>query len=255
LVLWKLVLATGEPVAGPSVSNGSWPVELARRWVYSGSPAAGWFGLAGGLVPSICYTLGCLMGMDALDLTFRLEKQLGIKISQAEGIAVLFDTAGTIHRYLISKLQGEYQQVPRIEPLFKEVADAVNRITGWWRLTSSLDLNRRFSPATRAANWQALEDALGMSLPQLQQPADGEFPKTPRKCDSVISLTYWIVEHHPERVEWFPVSCERTGKMSTHQFSEDEVWAILCECICDALGVKPEEITPDSRMVEDLGMN
>jgi len=206
-------------------------------------------------VPSICYTLGCLMGMDALDLTFRLEKQLGIKISQAEGIAVLFDTAGTIHRYLISKLQGEYQQVPRIEPLFKEVADAVNRITGWWRLTSSLDLNRRFSPATRAANWQALEDALGMSLPQLQQPADGEFPKTPRKCDSVISLTYWIVEHHPERVEWFPVSCERTGKMSTHQFSEDEVWAILCECICDALGVKPEEITPDSRMVEDLGMN
>ena len=73
--------------------------------------------------------------------------------------------------------------------------------------------------------------------------------------DSVISLTYWIVEHHPERVEWFPVSCERTGKMATHQFTEDEVWAILCECICRALGVKPEEITPDSRMVEDLGMN
>lgn len=143
------------------------------------------------------------MGIDALDLTFRLEKQLDIKISRPEGIAVLFDTAGTIHRYLVSKLQGEYRQVPRIEPVFKEVADAVNRITGWWRLTSSLDLNRRFSPATRAANWQALEDALGMSLPKLEQPADDEFPKIPRQCDSVISLTYWIVEHHPERVEWF----------------------------------------------------
>jgi acyl carrier protein len=201
------------------------------------------------------HTLGCLMGMDALDLTFRLEKQLGIKISRAEGIAVLFDTAGTIHRYLVSKLQGEYRQVPRIEPVFKEVADAVNRIKGWWRLTSSLDLNRRFSPATRAANWRALEAALGLPLPDLEQPAGKEIPKIPRKCDSVISLTYWIVEHHPERVEWFPVSCERTGKMATHQFSEGELWAILCECICDALGVKPEEITPDSRMVEDLGMN
>jgi len=200
-------------------------------------------------------TLGCVMGIDALDLTFRLEKRLGIKISWAEGIAVLFDTAGTIHRYLVSKLRGGYRQVPRIEPLFKEVADAVNRITGWWRLTSSLDLNRRFPPATRAANWQALEGALGISLPQLEQPADDEFPKIPRQCDSVISLTYWIVEHHPERVEWFPVSCERTGKMATHQFREDEVWAILCECICDALGVKPEEITPESRMIEDLGMN
>ena len=195
------------------------------------------------------------MGIDALDLTFRLEKRLGIKISTAEGVAGVFNTAGTIHRYLVAKVQGESRQLPRIEPLFVEVSRAVNRITGWWRLTSSLDLNRRFSPATRAANWQALEGALGVSLPQLEHPAEDEFPKIPRQCDSVISLTYWIVEHHPERAEWFPVNCERTGKMAAHQFSEDEVWAILCECICDALGVKPEEVTPESRMVEDLGMN
>lgn len=195
------------------------------------------------------------MGIDALDLTFRLEKRLGIKISWAEAVAGVFNTAGTLHGYLVAKLQGEYRELPRIDPLFLEVSQAVNRITGWWRLTSSLDLNRRFSPTTRAANWHALEDALGLSLPELEQTADDKFPKIPRKCDSVISLTYWIVEHHPERVEWFPASCERHGKMAAHQFSEDEVWAILCECICDALGVKPEEVTPDSRMIEDLGMN
>jgi acyl carrier protein len=200
-------------------------------------------------------TLGCVMGIDALDLTFRLEKRLGIKISQAEAVAGVFNTAGTLHRYLVAKVQGEYRKVPRIEPLFWEVSKAVNRITGRWRFTSSLDLNRRFPPATRAANWQALEAALGMSLPPLEQPSDDEFPKIPRKCDSVISLTYWIVEHHPERVEWSPVICERTGKMAGYQFSDDEVWAILCECICDALGVKPEEVTTDSRMIEDLGMN
>ena len=45
------------------------------------------------------------------------------------------------------------------------------------------------------------------------------------------------------------------GKMATHAWTEQEVWDILSECICDALGVKPEEVTPDSRMVEDLGMN
>lgn len=54
------------------------------------------------------------MGLDALDLMFRLEKRFGIKISQAERFAVLFDTAGTIHRYLIAKLHGEYQEVPHV---------------------------------------------------------------------------------------------------------------------------------------------
>ena len=134
------------------------------------------------------------MGIDALDLAFRLEKRFDINIRREEALAVLFDTAGTIHRYLVAKLQGEYQQAPRIEPLFTEVSGAVNRITGRWRLTSSLDLNRRFSSATRAASWQALEKALGISLPQLEHLADEEFPKIPRQCDSVISLTYWIVE-------------------------------------------------------------
>jgi acyl carrier protein len=43
-----------------------------------------------------------ITGIDALDLAFRLEKRFGIKISQAEGMAVLFDTPGTIHRFLIA---------------------------------------------------------------------------------------------------------------------------------------------------------
>jgi len=195
-----------------------------------------------------------VMGLDALDLAFRLEKRLGIKISRAEGQAILFDTAGTIHRYLVAKLQGEYQQAPRIEPLFLEVSRAVNRLTGWWRLTTSLDLNKRFPPANRAANWRSLEETLGVPLPELEQSADEAFPRISRQCDSVMSLSYWIAEQHPKRIEWFDVSCERTGKMATHQWNEDEVWQILRECICDALGVKPEEVTHDARMVEDLGM-
>ena len=152
-------------------------------------------------------------------------------------------------------MNGDCRDVARIEPLFIEVADAVNRIAGRWRLTSSMDLNRRFSPANRATRWQALEEALGVSLPKLEDSADGEARRIPRQCDSLIALTYWIAEHYPERVEWLPVSCERTGKLASHTWTEQEVWDILCECICDALGVKPEEVTPDARMVEDLGMN
>jgi hypothetical protein len=66
---------------------------------------------------------------------------------------------------------------------------------------------------------------------------------------------YWIAEHYPERAEWIPVSCERTGKMASRTWTEQEVWDVLRECICDALGVKPEQVTKDARMIEDLGMN
>jgi acyl carrier protein len=195
------------------------------------------------------------MGIDALDLVFRLEKRLGITISRHEAIATLFDTVGTIQHFLVAKLNGECRSVPSTESLFKEVVKAVNQITGRWRLTSSLDLNTRFPPATRAANWQALEEALGITLPKLENSADGVAPTIPQRYSSIIALTYWIAEQYPERVEQIPVNCERTGKMACRTWTDEEVWDILRECICDALGVKPEEVTPDARLVEDLGMN
>jgi hypothetical protein len=67
-------------------------------------------------------------------------------------------------------------------------------------------------------------------------------------------LSYWIATNHPDCVEWIDVSCQRKGKMATHQWTEVEVWDVLRECISDSLGVKPEEVTRDARMVEDLGM-
>ena len=194
------------------------------------------------------------MGIDALDLAFRLEKRFGVVITRDEAYAALFHTVGHLQRNLVAKLNGKCRDVPRIEPLVMEIAEAVNRIAGRWKLTFSLDLNKRFPPATRAAKWEALETALRVSLPKLEESSDGEPARIPPQCDSLIALTYWIAEHHPERVEWVAVSGERKGKMAAYTWTEQEVWDILRECICDALGVKPEEVTPDARMVEDLGM-
>lgn len=192
------------------------------------------------------------MGLDMLDLIFRVEKQFGIRISQAEGMAVFGGTAGMIHRYLVARLKGEYQETPDIQPLFREVTEAVRCVAKRWRL--SADLNRRFPAATRGESWRALENALGITLPPLEQPADEALPRIPRQCDSIVSLTYWIVEHHPERLQWIPVSCARTGDMADRQWSDEEVWTILRECISDALGVSADQVACDSRMIEDLGM-
>jgi hypothetical protein len=194
------------------------------------------------------------MGLDALDLTYRLEQRFGITIQRQEAMAVLFDTAGTIHRYLVGKLHGDYHQTPHIEPLFIEVSKAVNRIRGRWKLTSSLDLSKLFSPTKRSSQWKALEQALEVSLPPLEHSEHEPHPSIPRQCHSILSLTYWIADHRPERVEWFPVSCERKGETATHEWSEEEIWTVLRECICNVLYVKPQDVVYDARMVEDLGM-
>lgn len=189
------------------------------------------------------------MGLDAIELIFRLEKELGVKIPKDE-VAGAFFTAGTVHRYLVAKLHGKHQEVPDIMPLYQEVDVAVNRITGRWKLTRTLNLNKRFPPEVRAEKWNAMERALGISLPELEHSS-----RIPRECDSTVALTFWLVEHFPERVQWFPVGCERIGTMANRQWSEDEVWTVLCDGICDTLGVSPKDVTYDARMVEDLGMN
>jgi len=76
---------------------------------------------------SSTYGSSKIMGLEGLDLCFRLEKQFGIEITPAEGAAVLYDTPGAIHRYLMAKLHGEYRATPAVEPLWVEVGKAVNR--------------------------------------------------------------------------------------------------------------------------------
>jgi len=194
------------------------------------------------------------MGLESLDLIFRLEKRFGIDIPNDEGLAVMFATAGNIHRYLVAKLNGQYQEVPYLQPLWKEMSGAIARVRGRWKLTSIYDLNKCFTHQNRADNWKALGKELNVSLPDLEIRPDDPFPCIPRQCDSLTSLSYWIADNYPQRVEWLAVSCEPTGKTAVQLWSDDEVWEILRECICDALGVKPENVTHDTRMVEDLGM-
>ena len=162
------------------------------------------------------------MGLDSLDLMFRLEKRLGITIGRDEGYVVLFGTVGALHRYLVTKLRREHQEIPRIEPMCQRLVVEVRRLAGRWRVNCSSDvrkrysLNTRFSPESRLKNWNALGEALGVSLPPLQYPEGEAFPRIPKQCDSILSLAYWIAEHHPGCVEWFPAKCEQRANTAPH---------------------------------------
>jgi acyl carrier protein len=195
------------------------------------------------------------MGLDAIDLCCSLEKRLGITIPVQEGVAVFFDTPQTLHRYLVAKVEGTCREVADINKTATEVLKAVRRVTGWWTFRTSNNLNWRFPRRKRAACWQALANELGVSLPPLDHPPGEKFPRIPRHCGSVIALTYWIIQNHPDRVKWLPAQSEPSGLTAARTWTENDIWEAMCDCMVDSLGVKREKITPHARMVEDLGLD
>ena len=177
------------------------------------------------------------MGLDALDLCFRLEKRLGIIIPQAEG-QPFASTVGNLHQYLMDKLNGVDRDMPVLWPVAKEVWDALRKLSPRWRCKNWEDLNENFNPAKRLEIWQALEKDLKINLPELECSPHEPYPRIPRTCDSAISIMNWIVAHDPERVAWVKVNCERSGKMAARNWSEDEVWEILRESIVNGLAAR-----------------
>ena len=193
--------------------------------------------------------------------TFSLEKKFGIKLVREEMYSVFFFscTVGALHRHLMAKLRGECDEVPSFEPLWFEISQAVARVSR----SSKLGFFARLKggslfpdPEEFADAWKSLESELGIPLPDPEYPAGREFFKIFSNRHGTIALAQWIVENHPERVEkWIPVSCERKGESANRVWTEEEVWDAMCDCIVDVLRVKREEITPDARLVEDLGMD
>jgi acyl carrier protein len=198
------------------------------------------------------------MGVDALDLKFRLEKKFGIKIGYEEGFVAFTGTAATLHRYLMANLSGECHRVPAFEPLYFEVTQAINRLPKSSKsgIFAKLKTNSHFPDFDELETaWKLLEDELGVSLPSVKEPVAKQIFRVFSRSNVRTSLTLWIAENHPERVkQWVPVSCERRGEAADRTWTEQEVWEAMCKCLVDVLGVKQEEITPDARLIEDLGM-
>jgi acyl carrier protein len=194
------------------------------------------------------------MGLDMIDIMFRLEKAFDIQIP-ADEISAFACPLGEFHQYLLNKVRGIEQRLPVLGPLYNVVFKAIKKQSSLFPCVNNWnDLNKNFAPEKRAGVWQALESDLNISLPPLEHSPNEPHPNIPRSCNSVLSLARWIAAHESARVEWIEVGCERSGKMAEYNWSDDEVWDILRQCLIDALGVDGKQVTPQARFVEDLGM-
>ena len=192
------------------------------------------------------------MGMDGIDLCFRLERRFQIEIDSEE-VVYLYLTPARVEWLVLEKLAGRQPAIVDVPALAGWIMDALkevpNRSTGWM---STRDFERAFPPTRRGELWQAFGDQLGVDLPALELP-DSECPKIPRYVSDYRNLAIWFLDHHPERC---PIEREGTpiGRLGTGLWQDQEVSAAVIEELCDALGVEPIEVTPDSLMADELGM-
>ena len=192
------------------------------------------------------------MGIDILDLSFRIEKEFGVPqgsigwselLIAREGSKRPDIRVGDLHRSLNEHLAGrrtprsyESLRVALHEQLLQVNPDLVAQDA------SLCDFNRDPSRDQRIRFWQSLAQALPIPPPALE--VNGAlFRRSESLAPEAIDTFAQLVD----RV-WSDMQCT-----SKQEVESTTLWERLRTVIADTLSVDEQEITPDSLLFADLG--
>jgi hypothetical protein len=242
------------------------------------------------------------MGMDMLDINFRLERSLGIPLDFNEFVErVQLDeppwhrspTVGDLFDWLVDNLE---KRLPRGELVNDVTARRVDQVLADFAgpqlalAKRDASLEELISPTIRHAAWRALAGGLGVDLPPLRRSSLARalisagwygtglcltwgvfrFGATPYVLLTALSLAMFScrlmaatsvsrvfvdpsVATRAALIDWvlsrhYPAILAQSG-----HWHEDNVWSVLRSVLVEVLLVSPDKVTPDARLVEDLG--
>jgi acyl carrier protein len=192
------------------------------------------------------------MGIDLLEITFRIEKQFGMKIQgDARGA---FQTAGTLSEHVWLRLQGIQSGSPDFGELSKQIDDALppKSVRRWW--FQSADFEGRFENGDIEENWRRFQKLLGMSLPPLIRCSETKKLRLPRGFRTYASVTLWLLQNHSERMKWHRQPSVTDLPVGAENISRQACWEAVRDILADVLLVDPGQVTPEAHLIEDLGM-
>lgn len=197
------------------------------------------------------------MGIDGLDLAFRLEKTFGFQINRKDGeLWFVFQTPGTIHDFVWQRLQGvrpvppivaPWQLSEHIENLAMGLPGARNRV--WFRSFANI-----WQVENRIGNWQRLAEILKCRLPELVELPNDQISRFPNGCRWPSELAGWLLQNHPEVLPIQRDESQEEPPAGADKWTQEAVWDEVQKVIADCLAVDIRDVTRDVRMVEDLGM-
>jgi|GEM_PF-1988208 acyl carrier protein len=193
------------------------------------------------------------MGMDAVELVIRLEEQFEIEISEDEGI-YLFQSPREVIRLVTSRLSGEILPIPDTHAMIERINAALKSLPDYRRRWFRQQLEHQFPAERRDQNWLDFGQALGVELPPLEPQSSG-VPRIPTSCANHMRLMFWMMEQRPDCVVWKAKAGQTTAPDNASEWNAASIQTAVFQTISEALGLDPDEMTLDSDMVEDLGMD
>lgn len=197
------------------------------------------------------------MGLDGLDLKFRLERAFHISIDRLE-MMPLFNSPGKTHEFIWHRLQGNHPAC-RSEPtpLFDEVHAAIRDLSSFRRrlfLFSKPTFERMILPQARVQSWEMLSNRLNVTLPPLDE-RDPLVPLFPKECNTERALCHWMWRNCEDRLSIQREEFREAPPEGADQWTRESSWKKVQEIIADCLDVSLDKVTPDASMSEDLGMD
>lgn len=230
------------------------------------------------------------LGLDIVELFIAVEDAFQIHIEDHEAQEVA--TAGDLSLLVISKLKAPDSSRCLTSVAFYRTRRALMTVLGVARreVAPSTRLDALLPADNRAARWRRVEEAAGLKLPKLQLAGSIQltlltvgvattlYPAI-RSGAGIVWMALLAVTGlvlgaglmrlaAPLAVNFpFPdptvgalakaVLALNYGNLATEigGWSEAEVWDVVCQLIVRQTGVERERITPEARLVDDLGID
>lgn len=230
------------------------------------------------------------MGLDIVELFIAVEDAFQIHIEESEAQEVV--TAGDLSRLVISKLQAQDSSRCLTSAAFYRTRRALTTVLGIARqeVAPSTSLDTLLPPDDRAVRWRRVEQALGLKLPKLQLSGSLVLTLLAVPVAAILlpairsgagaglvallavtglALRAALLRLAAPLAVNFPFPEPTVGALAKEVlalnygslaaelggWSEAEVWSLVCHLIVSQTGVERELVTPDARLVDDLGID
>lgn len=227
------------------------------------------------------------MGLDIVELFMRYEETFGIDIPDRDAEHLV--TVGLTFDYIAARVQTKPDDGCLTQRTFYAVRRAIAHLFGHERraVSPSAPLDRLLPLDRLPEAWQQLSAELGMALPDLCPPAALSKTRDAAIVGTVLAVPaayYWpwcwlAVAGGVASLYGLGALCDRNKRylfpgwtvgdlvrltiLSTlprqhlegrGPWGRDELWSVFVAIAVDQLDIRPEEIRPEARWVDDLGI-
>ena len=208
------------------------------------------------------------MGIDMLDIGFRVEKKFGLKkFRPLPPVSPPPWTAGGLFEQMWRGLQGEepawefsliWEPAKQAWELRRKADDYLRSFHQGWRMFMPHQMDRLIPMAGRAEVWKYLSALFEVDVTPLDLASTGDEVPFPPHCQTTRQLLdhferAWWDGRVPRQDQWRPSA--HPPPADAQKWTRETAWLAFAEMLCACLGLDDDKVTLEATLIGDLGMS